>query len=156
MKNPIEDQILKNILTNRKAFHEYHIEDRFVAGISLKGTEVKALREGRVNFLDTFCLLDKGEVYVKNMHISEYSLGTYANHVPNRLRKLLLQKKEIRKIERQLAEKGYTLVPLQLFFNQKNLVKLYIGLAKGKKLFDKREDAKAKDAKREMERRENY
>jgi SsrA-binding protein len=152
MKNPIADEILENILSNKKAYHEYHIEDTFLAGVVLRGTEVKSLRAGKVNFLDAFCLVDKGEVFLKNLHISEYSHGTYNNHEPNRLRKLLLSKREIRKIEKHLEEKGYTLIPLQLFFNKKNLVKVYIGLGKGKKLYDKREDSKEKDAKREIER----
>ncbi len=152
MKNSFKEQVLHNILTNRKAFHEFFIEDEFVAGIVLTGTEVKSLRDGKVNFMDAFCFEEQGEIFVKNIYISEYTHGTYLNHEPNRLRKLLLKKKEIRKIRKKLDEKGFTLVPLQLFFSHKNLVKVHIGLAKGKKLFDKRDDAKAKDAKREMDR----
>ncbi len=152
MKNTLKEQVLHNILTNRKAYHEYFIEDEYVAGVVLTGTEVKSLRDGKVNFMDAFCFEENGEIFVKNIHISEYSHGTYLNHEPNRLRKLLLKKKEIRKIRKKLDEKGFTLIPLQLFFSKKNLVKLHIGLAKGKKLYDKREDSKAKDAKREMER----
>lgn len=157
MKSPINNEVRENIITNRKAYHDYHIEDKFIAGIVLTGTEVKSLREKKVNFLDAYCYLSEGnEVHLKNMHIKEYSHGTYNNHEPNRVRKLLMQKKEIRKIRRQLQEKGFTLIPLQLFFNPKNLVKIQIGLAKGKKLYDKREDSKEKDAKREMDRRDKY
>lgn len=157
MKSPINNEVRENIITNRKAYHDYHIEDKFTAGIVLTGTEVKSLREKKVNFLDAYCYLsDKNEVLLKNMHIKEYSHGTYNNHEPNRVRKLLMQKKEIRKIRRQLQEKGFTLIPLQVFFNPKNLVKVIIGLAKGKKLYDKREDSKEKDAKREMDRRDKY
>lgn len=157
-KNTLADEVLHNILTNRKAHHEYFIEDTYIAGIALRGTEVKSLRAGKVNFLDAFCILDdRDEVYIKNLHISEYSHSSnYFNHEPNRLRKLLLQKKEIKKMRKLLQEKGYTLIPLQLFFNQKNKVKLHIGIAKGKKLYDKREDEKEKDARREMDRREKY
>lgn len=157
MKSPIANEVRESIITNRKAYHDYHIEDKFIAGIVLTGTEVKSLREKKVSFLDAYCYLsDSNEVLLKNMHINEYSHGTYNNHTPNRVRKLLMQKKEIRKIRRQLEEKGFTLIPLQLFFNQKNLVKVLIGLAKGKKLYDKREDSKEKDAKREMDRRDKY
>lgn len=154
-KSTIADEVLHNILTNRKAHHEYFIEETYIAGIALLGTEVKSLRAGKVNFLDAFCILDeREEVYIKNLHIAEYSHSSnYFNHEPNRLRKLLLQKKEIRKMRKMLQEKGYTLIPLQLFFNQKNKVKLHIGIAKGKKLYDKRDDEKEKDARREMDRR---
>lgn len=157
-KNTLADEILHNILSNRKAYHEYFIEQTYIAGIALRGTEVKSLRAGKVNFLDAFCILDdRNEVYIKNLHIAEYSHSSnYFNHEPNRLRKLLLQKKEILKMRKLLQEKGYTLIPLQLFFNQKNKVKLHIGIAKGKKLYDKREDEKEKDARREMDRREKY
>lgn len=152
MKNSIKDEVLHNILTNRKAYHEFFIEEEYLAGIVLTGTEVKSLRDGKVNFMDAFCFEENGEVFVKNIHISEYAQGTYLNHEPNRIRKLLLKKREIRKIQKKLDEKGFTLVPLQLFFSKKNLVKVHIGLAKGKKLYDKRDDSKAKDAKREIER----
>ncbi|MFN0202186.1 MAG: SsrA-binding protein SmpB [Bacteroidia bacterium] len=152
-KFDIDEEVLHNIITNRKARFEYHLEEGFIAGIVLTGTEVKSLRAGKANFLDTYCMLENDEMFIRNLHINEYTLGTYNNHIPNRVRKLLLQKKEIRKIRKKLEEKGFTLVPLQLFFNQKNLVKVHLALAKGKKLYDKREDVKERDAKREIARK---
>jgi SsrA-binding protein len=139
-------------IKNRSAFHEYFIDSRYEAGIMLLGTEVKSLREGKVSFNDSYCLVHKGEVWLKSFHIAEYSHGTVNNHDPLRDRKLLLQKREIKKIEAKLKEKGYTLVPLRIFFNEKNLAKAEIGLAKGKKLHDKRESIKQKDVEREMKR----
>ena len=129
-------------IKNRSAFHEYFIDNKYVAGIILTGTEVKSLRTGKASFNDSYCIIHKGEMWIKSMHIAEYSHGTVNNHDPVRDRKLLLEKREIRKIESKLKEKGYTLVPLRLFFNEKNLVKVEIGLAKGKKLHDKRETIK--------------
>jgi len=118
----------------------------------LTGTEVKSLRAGKASFNDAYCIIHKGEVYVKSLHIAEYSHGTVNNHDPLRERKLLLQKREIKKIESKLKEKGYTLVPLRLFFNENNLAKIEIGLAKGKKLHDKRETIKKRDAERQLKR----
>ena len=118
----------------------------------LLGTEVKSLRAGRASFNDSYCLIHKGEVWLKSMHIAEYSHGTANNHDPLRDRKLLLQKREIKKIEGKLKEKGYTLIPLRMFLNDKNLVKVEIGLGKGKKIYDKRESIKQKDVEREMKR----
>ena len=120
--------------------------------MALLGTEVKSIREGKVSFNDSYCLLHKGEIWVKSLHIAEYSHGNLNNHDPVRERKLLLQKREIKKIESKLKEKGYTLVPLRIFFNEKSLAKMEIGLAKGKKLHDKRESIKKKDSDREMKR----
>jgi SsrA-binding protein len=139
-------------IKNRSAFYEYFIDNKYVAGIVLTGTEVKALREGKASFNDSYCIVHKGEIWLKSLHISEYSHGTVYNHEPLRDRKLLLQKREIRKIESKLKEKGYTLVPLRIFFNEKNLVKAEIGLAKGKKLHDKRETIKRREMEREMKR----
>ncbi len=139
-------------LKNRAAFHEYFIDNKYVAGIALTGTEVKSLRDGKASFNDSYCIIHKGEVWLKNLHIAEYSHGTVNNHEPLRDRKLLLQKREIRKIESKLKEKGYTLVPLRIFFNEKNLIKVEIGLGKGKKLHDKRETIKRRDLEREMKR----
>ncbi len=139
-------------LKNRQAFYEYFIDDKYVAGMVLTGTEVKSLRAGRGSFNDSYCLLHKGEVFIRSLHIAEYSHGTVNNHDPVRERKLLLQKREIRKIESKLKEKGYTLVPLRIFFNENNLVKIEIGLARGKKLHDKRETIKKREADREMKR----
>jgi len=139
-------------LKNRQAFHEYHIDSRYVAGIVLLGTEVKSLREGKASFNDSYCLINKGEMWVKSLHIAEYSHGTVNNHDPIRDRKLLLEKREIRKIEGKLKEKGYTLIPLRIFFNEKSMAKMEVGLAKGKKHHDKRESIKQKDVEREMKR----
>ena len=139
-------------IKNRSAFHEYFIDNKYVAGIVLTGTEVKSLRTGKASFNDSYCIIHKGEIWVKSLHIAEYSHGTVNNHEPLRERKLLLQKREIKKIESKLKEKGYTLVPLRIFFNEKGLAKIEIGLAKGKKLHDKRETLKQKESEREMKR----
>ena len=137
---------------NRSAYHEYFIDDKYEAGMVLTGTEVKSIRQGKVSFNDSYCLLHKGEVFVKSLHIAEYSHGNINNHQPDRDRKLLLQKREIRKIESKLKEKGYTLVPLRIYFNEKGFAKMDIGLGKGKKLHDKRETLRKKDVEREMKR----
>ncbi len=139
-------------LKNRRAFHEFFIDANYEAGIVLLGTEVKSLRDGKASFNDSYCQLHKGEVWLKSLHIAEYSHGTVNNHDPLRERKLLLQKREIKRIGASLKEKGYTLIPLRIFFNEKSLVKVEIGLAKGKKLHDKRESIKQKDVDREMKR----
>ncbi|HQV86582.1 MAG: SsrA-binding protein SmpB [Chitinophagaceae bacterium] len=139
-------------LRNRQAYHEYFIDAKYEAGMVLLGTEVKSLRAGRASFNDSYCLIHKGEIWIKSLHIAEYSHGTVNNHDPLRDRKLLLEKREIKKIEAKLKEKGYTLVPLRIFFNEKNLAKIEIGLARGKKLFDKRESIKQKDVEREIKR----
>jgi len=118
----------------------------------LLGTEVKSLRGGRASFNDSYCLVHDGEIWLKSLHISEYSHGTINNHDPLRDRKLLLEKREIRKIETKLKEKGYTLIPLRIFFNSRNLAKIEIGLARGKKMYDKRESIKQKDVEKEMKR----
>ena len=139
-------------IKNRSAFHEYFIDDKWVAGMVLTGTEVKSLRAGKASFNDSYCIIHKGEIWIKSLHIAEYSHGTINNHEPLRERKLLLQKRELRKIEGKLKEKGYTLAPLRIFFNEKNLAKIEIGLAKGKKFHDKRETIKKRDVEREMKR----
>lgn len=139
-------------IKNRSAYHDYFIEDTYEAGLVLVGTEVKALRAGKASFNDSYCIIDKGEVWVKSLHISEYSHGTHNNHDPLNVRKLLLNKKEIRKLDSKLKEKGYTLVPLRIYFNGKGFAKLEIGLGKGKKLYDKRETIKQRDVEREMKR----
>ena len=139
-------------IKNRQAYFEYHIDDKYVAGIVLRGTEVKSLREGKANFNDSYCLFLNGELWIRSFHISEYSHGTVNNHDPVRERKLLLNRRELKKVEAKIKEKGYTIVPLRLFFNEKNLIKLEIGLAKGKKLHDKRESIKQRDTDREIKR----
>ncbi len=137
---------------NKKAGFQFFLLDTFVAGIQLLGTEIKAIREGKANLTDAFCFLVKGELFVKNLHISEYSHGSYANHEPRRVRKLLLNKKELKKIEYKLKEEGLTIIPVNLFLNDKGKAKLEISIAKGKKLFDKRETIKSKDVKRQLDR----
>ncbi len=139
-------------IRNRSAFHEYFIEDKYDAGMVLTGTEVKALRSGKASFNDSFCTIDREEVWLRNLHISEYEYGTYANHPPMRERKLLLRKREIRKLVNKLKDKGYTLIPLKIWFNDKGFAKIQIGLAKGKKLHDKRASIKEREAKRELKR----
>ena len=139
-------------IKNRSAFHEYFFDNKYVAGIVLTVTELKSLMEGKASFNDSYCIIHKGEMWLKSVHIAEYSHGTIHNHDPIRDRKLLLQKREITKIEGKLKEKGYTLIPLRIFFNEKNLIKVEIGLGKGKKLHDKRETIKKRDVEREMKR----
>jgi SsrA-binding protein len=139
-------------LKNRQAFYEYFIDDTFTAGMMLLGTEVKSLRAGKCSFNDSYCLLHKGEVFIKSLHIAEYSHGTVNNHDPIRERKLLLNRREIKKIEGKIKEKGYTIIPLKIFFNEKNMVKIEIGLARGKKLHDKRDTIRQRDTEREMKR----
>jgi len=139
-------------MNNRSAYHDYFIDGKYQAGMVLLGTEVKSLRAGRASFNDSYCQVHQGEIWVKNLNIAQYALGTVNNHDPVRDRKLLLQKREINKIISKLKEKGYTLVPLRIFFNDKDLVKIDIGLAKGKKLYDKRESIKQKDVERDLKR----
>jgi SsrA-binding protein len=137
---------------NRQALYQYFIDDRYVAGMVLEGTEVKSVREGRISFNDSYCLEQDGAIWVKSLHIPPYSHGTVNNHDPLRDRKLLLQKREIQRLRDRMKEKGYTLVPLRLFFNERNMLKLEIGLARGKKLYDKRETIKRREEDRELRR----
>lgn len=139
-------------LSNRSAFHDYFIEQRFIAGMVLSGTEVKSLRAGKASFNDAYCFFHRGELFVKSLHISEYKMGTIYNHVPTQERKLLLNKKELRKLEGKMKEKGYTLVPLKIFFSAEGWAKLEIGLGKGKKVHDKRDTIKQRDNDRELRR----
>ena len=139
-------------IKNRSASYEYFIEEKFDAGMILTGTEVKAIRDGRVSFNDSYCLIDRGELYVKGLHISPYEYGSYANHNPTRERKLLLKKKELSKIQHKLKEKGYTIIPLSIYFNERGFAKMKIGLGKGKKLHDKRESIKERETQREIKR----
>lgn len=139
-------------IKNRQAYYEYFIDDKLTAGVALLGTEVKSLRAGKASFVDAYCIFHKGELWLKGMHISEYTHGTANNHDPLRDRKLLLTKRELKKWDAKIKEKGYTIIPLRMFMNAESLVKLEIGLAKGKKLHDKRESIKQKDTEREMKR----
>ena len=147
----MEKQTTKLIANNKKAYHDYFIEDKYEAGIELFGTEVKSIRMGKCSIKESFIRIDKGELYLYGMHVNPYEKGNIFNKDPLRTRKLLLHKSEIVKLAAKQAEKGYTLVPLQVYFKG-SLVKVEIGLAKGKKLYDKREDIAKKDQRREMER----
>jgi SsrA-binding protein len=139
-------------IRNKRAKFEYHLLDKFVAGIQLKGTEIKSVRNSKASILEAYCVIEDGEVFIRNMHIAEYSNASFYQHKPKADRKLLLNKKEIQKIEKGLATKGFTVVPIRLFINEKGLAKLEIALAQGKKLYDKRQDLKEKDDKRSMDR----
>jgi SsrA-binding protein len=139
-------------IKNRSAYHDYFIEDKYDAGMVLAGTEVKSIRDGKVSFADSFCIFHKGELWVKNMHIAEYKFGTTNNHLAVHDRKLLLNKRELRKLENKMKEKGFTIVPLRIFFNDNGYAKLEIGLGKGKKFFDKRETIKKRDVEKEIKR----
>ena len=141
----------KQIASNRKAFHDYFIEERYEAGIELFGTEVKSLRQGTVNLKDSWCDISNGEIWIKQMHISPYEKGNVFNRDPIRPRKLLMHKKEIMKLYGTLKQEGLTLVPLSLYFKNSR-VKVEVGLCRGKKLYDKRADMAKKDAKRTIER----
>ena len=142
----------KRIANNKKAYHDYFIEEKYEAGISLAGTEVKSLRMGRCSIKEAFIRIEHDEVFVYNMHISPYEKGNIFNKDPLRVRKLLLHRQEIRKIQGHITQKGYTIVPLSVYFSG-SLVKVEIGLAKGKKLYDKRQDIAKKDQRREAERK---
>lgn len=139
-------------IKNKKASFDFEFLEKFSAGIKLTGTEIKSIRAGKANLVDAFCYFANGELYVKGMHVSEYEWGTYSNHEPKRDRKLLLTKKELNKLFRRSQEKGLTIIAYRLWINEKGLAKLDIALSRGKKQFDKREDLKTKDAKREIDR----
>ena len=142
---------MKVISQNRKAYHDYHVEDTLEAGIALLGTEVKSLREGRANLKDSYVILKSGEAFLLNCHISPYSHGNIMNHDPLRTRKLLMHRNEIDRLRGKVEGKGYTLIPLKLYFKD-SFVKVEIGLARGKKLFEKRDTIKEREAKREIEK----
>lgn len=145
MANPVN-------IKNKKAHFEYFLLDKFTAGIVLSGTEIKSVRESKANIADAYCLFINNELFIRNMHISEYSFGTCNNHLPGRDRKLLLTRRELRKLSNRLKEQGTTIVPLRLFLSDKGLAKIEISLAKGKKQYDKRETIKGKDIRREIDR----
>ena len=142
----------KVVATNRKAFHDYFIEERYEAGMMLQGTEVKSLREGRVNLQDSYASVRGSEVFLHQCHISPYSHGNIMNHDPTRVRKLLLHKAEIHKLLGKTQQKGLTLVPLRIYFTKRGYAKVELGLAKGKKLYDRRETIKSREAGREVQR----
>ena len=143
-------------IKNKKAYFEYFLLEEFEAGIVLTGTEIKSIREGKASFVDSFCAFENGELFVKNLHISEYTLGTHYNHDPKRDRKLLMNRRELKKLELKTREKGLTIIPFLLYINEKGLAKLKIALAKGKHSYDKRETLKNKDIKREIERNKEF
>ncbi len=137
---------------NRKAFHDYFVEDRFEAGISLAGTEVKSIRAGTLNLKDSFCVVKDGEIFVHGMHVSPYEQGNIFNKDPMRPRRLLMHKREINRLYALVKQDGYALIPLSVYFNEASRVKVELGLCKGKKLYDKRAAAAERDAKREIDR----
>jgi SsrA-binding protein len=141
-------------IKNKKAWHEYLLQEEFTAGLVLLGTEIKSIREGKVNLTDSYCTFSNDELFVLNMHIAEYKYGNQFNHDPKRPRKLLLKRRELRKIQGKVKDKGVTVVPVELYVNEVGRAKITIYIARGKKTFDKRESLKSKDQKREMERRQ--
>ena len=145
-----KDRVL--LATNKKARFQYFLVDRYKAGMVLTGTEVKSARIGRVSLNDAYCVFKDGELWIKNMHIAEYKFGNLNNHEPRRKRKLLLQKRELKRLEAKVKEKGLTIIPVELFINERGYIKLEISLAKGKKAFNKKESIKQKDLKRDLER----
>ena len=139
-------------IKNKRATFDYELLDTYTAGIVLTGTEIKSIRLGKASLVDTYCLLERGELWVRNMHIAQYFYGTYNNHEARRDRKLLLNRNELRKLTRATKETGFTIVPTRLFINEKGLAKLVIAVAKGKKQYDKRQSLKEKEDKRSMDR----
>lgn len=139
------------IVKNKKALFEFSLLETFEAGIVLLGSEIKSIRAGKANLQEAFCLFDDGELFIRGLHIAEYTHGGYANHEPLRQRKLLLKRTELKKLQQKLKEKGLTIVPIKLYLNDKGLAKLEIALAKGKKLYDKREAIKARDIKKQLD-----
>jgi SsrA-binding protein len=147
-----KDSFEKAVATNRKAYHDYFVEEKFEAGIMLQGTEVKSLRDGRVNLQDSYASVKGGEAFLHHCHISPYSHGNIMNHEPLRTRKLLLHRKEINKLLSKTQQQGLTLIPLRIYFSKRGLAKVEIGLAKGKKQHDRRASIKSREASREVER----
>lgn len=139
-------------IKNKRATFDYELLETFTAGIVLTGTEIKSIRLGKASLVDTYCLVERGELWIKNMYISEYFYGTYNNHAVRRDRKLLLNRKEIRKIENESKNTGFTVIPVRLFINERGFVKIVIALAKGKREYDKRHTLRERDDKREMDR----
>ncbi len=140
-------------IRNKKAWHDYFIDEEFIAGMVLVGTEIKSIRSGKVSLSESYCSFIGNDLYAINLHISEYKFGTHNNHEPKTDRKLLLNKKELKKLGIKIKERGYAIIPLNLFINEKGLAKLRIGLARGKKMYDKRESLKEKDTQREIDRK---
>ena len=143
-------------IKNKKASFEYSFLDKYTAGVQLTGTEIKSIRDSKANISDAYCVFKENELWVKSLHISEYKEGSYNNHEPKRDRKLLLKKRELNNIKNETKDKGITIIPLRIFINDKGLAKIEIAVSKGKKNYDKREDLKEKDAKREIDRAMKY
>ncbi len=143
-------------IRNKKATFEYELIETFTTGIQLAGTEIKSIRAGKASLVDSYCQFFSSELYVKNMHIAEYEMGTCNNHIAKRDRKLLLNRKELQKLQKKVKESGLAIIPVRLFVNEKGLAKLDIALARGKKVYDKREDLKRRDSEREMDRSGKY
>lgn len=139
-------------IQNKKARFDYEITDTYTAGMVLTGTEIKSIREGRASLVDTYCLVENGEVWVKQMNVSEYSYGSYNNHATRRDRKLLLNRKEIQKLQKAAEDPGYTIVPLKIFINDRGLAKMMIGVGRGKKQYDKRQAIREREDKRQLDR----
>ncbi|OAV68121.1 SsrA-binding protein [Bacteroidales bacterium Barb6XT] len=149
----MKEKISNNIqIKNKRATFDYELLETYTTGMVLTGTEIKSIRLGKASLVDTYCIAEKGEIWVKNMYVAEYFYGTYNNHVARRDRKLLLSKKEIRKIESAARNSGFTVIPVRLFINDRGLAKLVIAVAKGKREYDKRESIRERDDKREMDR----
>ena len=148
----MEKKVSNVNIKNRRATFDYIVTETYTAGIVLTGTEIKSIRQSKASLVDTYCTFIAGELWVKNMHVSEYFYGSYNNHVARRDRKLLLERKELRKLQNAVKNPGFTIVPTRLFINEKGLAKLVIALARGKHEYDKRESIKERDDKREMDR----
>lgn len=148
----MEKRICNVNIKNRRAAFDYHVTESYTAGIVLTGTEIKSIRQSRASLVDTYCTFIAGELWVKNMHVAEYFYGSYNNHTTRRDRKLLLERKELRKLQQAVKNPGFTIVPMRLYINEKGLAKLVIALARGKHEYDKRESIKERDDKREMDR----
>lgn len=140
------------VFKNKKAYFQYEFSETMEAGIQLLGTEIKSIRDGKISFTDSYCIFKRNEIFVRGLHISEYILGTHNNHDPKRDRKLLLNRREIGQWQKKVNEKGYTIIPVKLYINDKGIAKLEIALARGKKMYDKRETIKQKDVKRDLDR----
>ena len=139
-------------IKNKRASFDYELLETFTAGLVLTGTEIKSIRLGKASLVDTFAIVERGEVWVKNMYVAEYFFGTYNNHAPRRDRKLLLNRKEIRRLQTAAKDRGFTLVPIRLFINERGLAKLVLAIARGKKEYDKRQSIRERDDRREMDR----
>jgi SsrA-binding protein len=152
MNKKKDDQHLRNVTVNKKAFHDYEIIEKLEAGMTLLGSEVKAIREGRVNLKDSYVDMKEEEAFLVNAHIGPYSNASYNNHEPERKRKLLLHKQELHKLDKKVNTRGFTIIPLRMYFTPKGLVKIEIALAKGKRAYDKKQQIIERDIKREMDR----